>query len=218
VLLVVDASSSLAFGSGARTKAEVAAELCTLLAALAVRSQDRVGLVLATDRVERYVPPGKGPRHLYRVIRELVSHPRSGTGTDLGAALDFARRVAPRHSTVFLVSDFVLPEDTASLERALARTSLRHDLIAISVADPREADLPPVGLLTVEDPETGRTAVVDTDDPAFRQAHRERVAERRAAVLRLLTRHGVDHVPLSTAASTVDPLLRFFQDRARRLR
>jgi len=218
VLLVVDASASLGFGSGERTKGEVATELATLLAALAVRSQDRVGLVLATDRVERYVPPGKGPRHLYRVIRELVTHRRAGTGTDLGAALDFARRVAPRHSTVFLVSDFVLPEDTHALERSLAHAALRHDLIAISVDDPREADLPAVGLLAVEDPESGRTTVVDTGDPAFRAAHRERVAERRAALLRLFARHGVDHVPLSTAASTVDPMLRFFQGRARRLR
>jgi uncharacterized protein (DUF58 family) len=218
ILLVVDASASLAFGSAPRTKEAIATELSTLLAALAVRNSDRVGLVLATDRVERYVPPGKGSRHLYRVIRELVSHPPEGTGTDLAAALDFARRVAPRHSTIFVVSDFVLPEDAPGLERAVARLALRHDLIAISVADPREEAIPAVGLLTAQDPETGRTVVVDTGDPAFTEAYRAQAAARREAVLRLFKRHGIDHVPLSTAVSYVEPLMRFFRTRARRLR
>jgi uncharacterized protein (DUF58 family) len=218
VLLVVDASASLAFGSGARTKGQVAGELCSLLAALAVRSGDRVGLVRASDRVERYLPPGKGPKHLYRVIRELLAPPRPGSGTDLVAAVDFARRVAPRHSTVFVVSDFLLPPGAPGLERALARAALRHDVIALPVGDPREDDLPAVGLLTAEDPETGRTVVVDTADPAFRAAHRERARAEREALLALLRRHGIDHVPLSTGASYVEPLLRFFRTRARRLR
>lgn len=218
VLLLVDASRSLAFGSRSRTKAGVVSELCSLLAFLAVGNHDRVGLVLATDRVECFVPPGKGKRHLYRVIRELLNHEPEGRGTDLAAALTFASRMAPRHSTLFVVSDFFAPRGGAELERAVANAALRHDTIAISVSDPAEEELPPVGLLEVEDPETGAAVLVDTLDPSVRRAYAERAAAGRTALLRLFSRHGIDHVPLSTAVSYMDALLRFFHQRARRLR
>lgn len=221
VVVLVDLSASLGFGSGAKSKADVAAEVCAVLAAVAVRSQDRVGLVLATDQVEAYVPPGKGQRHLYRVLRTLLTTRPAGKGTDLAAALDFTLEVTPRHGTLFLVSDLVVPADPArerALERALGRAALRHDVIAVSVADPLEADLPAVGLLTAADPETGETVLVDTDDPAFRAAYRARAEAERAATFKMLARHGVDHVPLGAEGDWMTPLLRFFETRARRLR
>ncbi len=217
VLVVVDLSASLAFGTGPQRKAEVAAEVCAVLAAVAVRNHDRVGLLLATDRVEAYLPPGKGQRHLYRVIRTLLSARPEGRGTDLPGALDFALRVAPRHGTLFIVSDLLVPAGPA-LDGALARAATRHDVIAVSVADPAEDGLPDVGLLTAVDPETGGTVVVDTSDPDFRERFRARAEGERAAVMKLLSRHGVDHVPLATDGAYVEPLLRFFEARARRLR
>ncbi|MBI5136833.1 MAG: DUF58 domain-containing protein [Nitrospirae bacterium] len=216
VVLAVDLSGSLAFGSGDRAKGELVAELATVLAFLAIRNHDRVGLLLFTDRVERFIPPGKGRKHLYRVIRELSTCEPQGRGTDLGAALDFATRMVARHGTVFVVSDFLV--DAAGLAGPLARLALRHDAIAVTVSDPREVELPAVGLLAVRDPETGAGAVVDTLDPAVRAAFAERAAGQRQEIERLLVRHGVDRVPLSTAVDYMAPLMKFFHMRARRLR
>ncbi len=217
VLLVVDVSGSLLFGSGAKRKEQIVTELCTLIAFLAVGNGDRVGLVLVSDRVEQYIPPGKGKKHLYQITRALFTHEPQSRGTDLAAGLQFLGRVAPRHSTVFVVSDFLL-EVTDELEKALARTALRHDAIAVSVADPREADIPPVGLLTLCDPEDGRTVLVDSLDPAVRRDFKQRVSQQREAVTRLLNRYGIDRVPLSTAVSYMAPLMKFFRARSRRLR
>ncbi|MFQ5509634.1 MAG: DUF58 domain-containing protein [Leptospirillia bacterium] len=218
VVLVVDVSASLDFGSGERTKRALTTELCTLLAFLALGNQDRVGLVLASDRVERYIQPGKGRKHLYRVIRELFYHEPEGRGTDLAAAVEFGARIAPRHSTLFVVSDFLLPGGARSLESAVSKAALRHDAIAVSIGDPREDALPPVGLLEAEDPETGETVVVDTLDRRFREQFESSAREAREAYERMFARYGVDHVPIRTGVSYMEPLMRFFRARARRLR
>jgi uncharacterized protein (DUF58 family) len=185
-----------------------------------VGNHDRVGLVLAADKVAGFVPPGKGRRHLYRVIRELLqASAPEGAGTDLAGALDFARRVVPRHSTVFLVSDFLLPPGTETdFSQALGRAARHHDTIAVSVEDPVEAALPDVGLIDVVDPESGALTVIDASDPIVRAAYAQVRDERLRSVRRTFTRHGVDHVPLSTATSYMDEVLRFFHKRTRRLR
>ncbi len=217
VLLVVDVSGSLSFGSGSKRKEQIVTELCTLIAFLAVGNGDRVGLLLVSDRVEHYIPPGKGKKHLYQITRELFTHQPRSTGTDLAAGLQFLARVAPGHSPAFVVSDFLL-EVTEALEKALARTALRHDAIAVSVTDPREEQLPPVGLLALRDPEDGHPTVVDTLDPALRQDFKRQMAGQRESVNRLLKRYGIDRVPLSTTVSYMAPLMKFFRTRSRRLR
>ncbi|MDH5527127.1 MAG: DUF58 domain-containing protein [Nitrospirota bacterium] len=220
VLPVVDVSASLGFGTQNSSKLAVATELSALLAFLAVGNHDRVGLVLAADKVAGFVPPGKGRRHLYRVIRELLQATApEGAGTDLAGALDFARRVVPRHSTLFVVSDFLLPPGgETAFAQALGRAARHHDTIAVSVEDPVEAALPDVGLIDVVDPETGMRTVIDAGDPAVRAAYSAEREERLKTVRRAFTRFGVDYVPLSTATSYMEEVLRFFHTRTRRLR
>jgi uncharacterized protein (DUF58 family) len=147
VMLLVDASASSRFGTRDRFKSELAAELCAVLAFSAIRNKDRVGLVIFTDRIEKFVPPGKGSRHVLRVIREVLYFRPQGRGTDISLALDYLNRVIRRRSVVFLVSDFL----AAGFERALRVSARRHDLVALLVRDPREEELPPAGLVRLED-------------------------------------------------------------------
>ncbi|HYW68387.1 MAG TPA: DUF58 domain-containing protein, partial [bacterium] len=157
IMFVVDASGSGAFGSVSRFKAELAAELCAVLAFSATRNNDRVGLVMFSDRIEKVVPPQKGRRHVLRVVRELLYSTPEGTGTDIPMALDYLANVVRRHAVVFLVSDF----QTSGYDRALAVANRRYDLIAVDVSDPREQELPRVGLVELEDAETGERISVD---------------------------------------------------------
>lgn len=211
VIFLVDHSSSGLFGSRVRTKAELAAEVCAVLALSAVRNNDRVGAVLFTDRVERFVPPKKGKKHVLRVIRELLSFEPRGSGTDLAAALEFLNRVLTRRAVVFIVSDFL----TAGHERVLKATARRHDTIAIQLLDPRERELPEVGLLAMRDPENGDWQWVDTSSRFVRERFGHRVEEFDAALLGFLRREGVDLVRLETGRPYVEPLLGFFRMRER---
>ena len=212
VVLVVDASASGAFGSGARMKGEVAVEISALLAFSAIRNNDRVGLLIFTDEVEVFVPPKKGRRHVLRVIRELLYFQPRGKGTSIRGALDYLARVLHRRSVVFLISDFL----DAGYERSLQLISGRHDLIAITVGDPRERELPDVGFIDLYDAETGESALVDTRHREVRRlfaARRQRDEERRRLLLR---RTGVDVVEIDTSRSYIEPLVGFFRARARR--
>ncbi|MBD3367728.1 MAG: DUF58 domain-containing protein [Candidatus Eisenbacteria bacterium] len=212
IMFLVDASASGAFGSVNRLKRELAAELCALLAFSATRNNDRVGLVIFSDRIEKVVPPEKGRRHVLRVIRELLYHRPEGRGTDISAALDYLTSVVRRHAVVFLVSDF-LDEDC---EQRLAVANRRFDLIAVEVTDPREHELPNVGLVEMEDPETGERAVVDTSSAGVRERFREAADARREELMRALRKLGIDTIPLSTDRPYVEPIERFFRMRARR--
>ena len=212
VFLVVDVSASEGFSTAPQTKAELAAEIGALLALAAVRNNDRVGLIAFTDQVERFLPPRKGSQHVLRLIRELLYLRPRHRGTDIAAALGFLSRVARRRSVAFLMSDFL----AGGYEAALRVAARRHDVIAVSLSDPRETDLPDAGLLELEDPETGRRVVVDSGDAGVRQryaeAGRHRFEERR----RLLSAVGVDEVPILTDRPYVQSLIAFFQARARR--
>lgn len=211
VMLVVDASASGAFGTRRQMKGELAAELCALLAFSAIKNNDRVGLLIFTDRVEKFVPPKKGRSHVLRVIRELLYFEPQGTGTDIAGALDYLNRVCRRRAVVFVISDFMGKD----WERPLQVANRRHDMVAVTVADPRERELPDVGLIELEDAETGEIVVVDTGDPALRREFARvarDAAERRDRLFKL---RNVDFVAVDTASSYVDPLVRLFRRRAK---
>jgi uncharacterized protein (DUF58 family) len=214
VMLLVDASASGDFGTAGSTKREVAAEVCALLAFSAIRNNDRVGLLVFTDREERYVPPRKGRNHVLRVIREVLTFQPVGRRTDLTLALESLARGIRRRSVAFVVSDFL----DSGFEQALRLANRKHDLIAISLSDPREEELPAVGILELEDAETGRTLLVDTWDRRVRARYSEVARERIEGRRRLFRRNKVDSVELATGHPYDVPLVRFFRERARRLR
>jgi uncharacterized protein (DUF58 family) len=192
----------------------VAVEACALLAMAALRSHDRVGAVLFTDRVELLVPPSRGRRHVLRVLRELLAFEPAHPGTDLAAALGYVIRVFRRRAVLFVVSDFL----AAGWERALEAAARRHEVVALLVADPRERDLPDAGLVALRDPETGAARVVDTSDPAVRRAFHDEAVAAEARLARMLARHGADLIRLETGRPTVTPLLAFFRARGRAVR
>ncbi len=215
VLLAVDLSGSLSFGTSAQFKRELVAEVAATLAFSAIRSNDKAGLLLFTDRIERFVPPRKGPRHVLRIIREILSMRPAGRGTDLAGALDEVRRVQKRKAVVFVLSDFL----GENFERSLRLASARHDLIPIRVSDRREEELPDVGFVELEDLETGRRLWVDTSSRAVRNRFHELAAERSEASRRAFRRMRVQPIELSTGHDFVEPLASYFRRReARRAR
>jgi uncharacterized protein (DUF58 family) len=214
VMLAVDLSGSERFGTAQRFKSELAVELSAVLALAAVRNNDRVGLVLFTDRVEHVVRPRKGRRHALRLLRDLLVTEPIGQGTSVGAAADYMGRLLSHKAIVFIVSDF----DDPALERPLKRLAMRHDVVAVTVEDPGEMTLPDVGLARFVDPETGAQVDVDTSDPRVRQRFDEQVAAEREARQRLLRRLAIDEVPVRTDAGYLEPLLKFFRARETRAR
>lgn len=212
VMLLVDASASTRFGSVRQFKQELAAELAALFAFSAISNNDKVGLVIFSDRIELALPPRKGNRHVLRVIREILNHVPQGHGTDIPLALDHLNRVTPRRCVTFLLSDFLAPE----LRRPLRVANRRHDLIAVVLEDPRERELPAMGLIALEDPESGETVVVDTSDARVRaefQRQRQAACAERDRFLRTLD---IDAINVSTDRPYTQALLRFFREREKR--
>ena len=212
VMLLVDVSASGDFGTRQRMKAEVAVEICALLAFSAIKNNDKVGLIIFSDHVEKFVPPRKGRRHVLRVLRELLYHRPVGRGTDIAGALEYLTHVQRKRAVTFLVSDF----RDEGFDRALAVAGRRHDLVAVRLGDPREQELPALGLLELEDPESGERVIVNTSSKAFRSAFRSVNTARRAALDRMLRRSKVDVIDIATGEPWVKPLMRFFQGRMRR--
>jgi uncharacterized protein (DUF58 family) len=215
VLLLVDMSASGRFGSREQEKRELAAELAAILAFSAIKNNDRVGLIIFTDEVERYVPPKKGKKHVLRVISEILSFEPRSPRTNLGVGLEFLGRIARRRAVTFLVSDFLAPP--AQYERALRIAARRHDLIPVTVTDPLEEALPSVGLVELEDPETGELVVFDTSGPEGRAFAAESRAIR-AAREALFKKLDLDAISVSTDRPYLPALTSFFEARARRLR
>jgi uncharacterized protein (DUF58 family) len=211
-MLLVDVSASGNFGTRQRMKAEVGVEICALLAFSAIKNNDKVGLIIFSDHVEKYVPPRKGRRHVLRVLRELLYHEPVGRGTDISAALEYLSHVQRKRAVTFLVSDF----RAQGFEKSLAVAGRRHDLVAVRLSDPREEEIPPLGLVELEDPESGERVVVNTSKPAFRVAFKGVNASRRASLDRTLRRSRVDVIDIRTGEPWVKPLMRFFQGRMRR--
>ncbi len=212
VMLLVDASASGAFGSVRQMKGEVGVEISALLAFAAIKNNDRVGLLIFTDVVEVFVPPKKGRKHVLRVIRELLYFQPQGKRTSITNALDYLEKVLHRRSVVFLISDFI----DEHYERSLQLMRRRHDLVAVSLFDPRERALPDVGFINLQDAETGEQFLVDSgrqEVRAYFARQQEQEDERRRA---LFLRNGVDEVSIDITKSYVDPLVRLFHARVRR--
>ncbi len=213
VMLVVDISRSLDFGTASQLKRELVAEVCATLAFSAIRNNDKIGLICFSDRVEKYVPPKKGTSHVLRVVRELLAIEARGRGTDLGAALEYLNHVVTRRAVVFVVSDF----QASGYEAPMRIARRRHDLIPITITDRREIELPNVRFVELEDGETMERIVVDTASPAFREEYRRRAQNVIAARTRELRRMNIDSIDLHTGQSFVEPLQRFFHMRETRL-
>ncbi len=214
VVLLVDVSSSGEFGTHAQMKGEIAAEICALLAFSAIKNNDKVGLVIFSDDVEQFVPPKKGKAHVLRVVREILYHKPKGKKTNISAALEFLSRVTKRRSVVFLVSDFI----SSGYEKALQIANKRHDIVAITVTDPREIELPNVGFIELEDAETGETFLIDTSDVDVRDDFVSRTNESIEIRDKLFRNLNVDHIDIKTSESYIEPLIRFFRMRAKRFR
>ncbi|MGI5817016.1 MAG: DUF58 domain-containing protein [Armatimonadota bacterium] len=214
VLLAVDVSGSVEFGSVDRRKQDVAAEVAGLLAFSAIRNNDKVGLLMFADEVEMFIPPEKGRRQGLRVIREMLHHRPRTRGTSIGGALEFVSRVLNRRAIVFLISDF---HDEGYL-RPMSVAARRHDLVGVRLIDPRERDIPPAGLVEMVDAEDGAHVLVDTSSAQYRRHLLGVMAARRAEQRREMIRRGVDVIDIPTDGSAIDPLARFFELRRRRLR
>ena len=209
VMFMVDLSASGMFGTGTQTKSELAAELCALLSFSAVKSNDKVGLIMFTDHIERFIPPAKGVSHALRIIREVMGYRPEGRTTDIPGALDYLGKVIRKRCVVFMVSDFQ-GEEFAKSMRVLAQ---RHDLIAVSVADRRELELPDVGLLELEDSETGELVMVDTSSLAIRGNYSKLGAEEHSHLKTIFRSMGVDLLELMTGEDYARKLVQFFRHR-----
>lgn len=244
VMLLVDVSASQEFGSGRRSKLEAAVELSALLALSAVENGDKVGLLAFHRGADLYIPPRKGGKHALRIVREVLARgtgsldgpgarmgliPRvlrrvwkkfqdarqdTRRGTSIAAALEMCRQVLPRRAVIFLISDFL---DEGYIE-VLRHANRKHDVVAALITDPREAEMPPAGLVTLEDAESGRTRLVDTRSESFRADLAARAKQRREVLQNELRATGMDLVVLDASGSMVDPLLQYFRERERRLR
>ncbi len=216
VMLLVDASASGQFGTANRFKREIAAELAAVLAFSAISNNDKVGVLIFTDRIELFISPRKGRRHVLRLIRDVLAFEPIGHRTDLKLGLDTINHLLKRRSIVFLISDFLIPPESYS--SALQICNRRHDCIAITLSDQRELEWPNVGLIALEDAETGQMQWVDTGSRRWRQAFASQVNELKLARERVFRKAQVDRIDVTTDAEYVTPLTTFFEKRAKRLR
>ncbi|MEM7031007.1 MAG: DUF58 domain-containing protein [Chloroflexota bacterium] len=215
VMLLVDASGSGDFGSVTWFKREMAAELSAVLSFAATTNNDKVGLLIFTDQVELFIPPRKGRRHVLRIIRELLAFEPKQRGTDIKLALDTVNRVLKRRGIVFLVSDFLADPD--AYRQTLFVTSRRHDVIAVDLHDPLETKIENVGLLAMEDAETGQLMMVDTNSRAWQQAFQAKITDREERKTQAFIRNGIDRINVTTENDYVSALALFFQRRSRRM-
>jgi len=214
VMLVVDASSSGSFGSISKSKNEVAAEIAALLAYSAIRSNDRVGLIVFTDRIEKFIPPKKGRSHVMRVIREILflEEPEHGK-TDISVALEYLQKICTRRSVVFLISDFLCE----NYEQAMTLVSNKHDLIPVSISDPREKELPNIGFIDLLDAETGERILIDSSDAKVRRTYKALGLRRQEELRKLFRQMNADSIEIETEKSYVDALVKFFKLREKRM-
>ncbi len=213
VFFLVDVSASGLFGSHERMKGEIAAEICAVLAFSAIQNNDRVGLLTFSDDVEKYITPKKGSKHVLRVVRELLFAQPRGKGTNITLAVNTLNKVLKKRSIVFLVSDFLTPD----LRRSLMMANRRHDLIAVHLADEREETLPPAGIVELHDPETGKTIAVDTSSRKMRDRFAHANRRRLLGLEKLFRSLAVDNITIRTDEDYLDPIVRFFRMRAKRL-
>ncbi len=217
VMFLVDVSGSQTYGSVQRSKAELAAEVSSLLALTAIRNQDKIGLILFSDKIVKYIPPRKGRQSVMRLVREVLAAEDDATGgTDIAGALRFLNGVQKRRAVVFLVSDFLTPATAAGMdyEKLLRVVARRHDVVCIPVDDPAESELPNVGLAELEDPETGELVLVDTSDKSVRAQFTATARAEREHRDRFFARSGIDTVPVSTDRPYIQAIRALFKRRA----
>ncbi len=212
MLIVFDASGSFDFGTATRLKRELAAEVGAVLAFAAIRNNDKVGLLIFTDEIETFVPPRKGRKHVLRIIREILHFKPRSRGTNISFALEHAMRVVKRHSVMFCISDF----RDSGYESALTVANRKHDVVAVTVTDPKEMEIPPLGLIEVEDGETGERVILDLSRKRFAEMFSDAAYDVRARRKAVFSRAKVDEIGLRTDEDYVEPLIRFFQERQRR--
>jgi uncharacterized protein (DUF58 family) len=213
VMLLLDASMSCRFGSAKQLKNQLAAELCSVLAFSALQNSDKVGLLIFTDKIEKFVPARKGLRHTLRVIREALYYKPEGRGTDIALALEYLSRLTRRKAVTFIISDFF----SAGFKNRLSIANKRHDIIAVTITDPREIELPDVGMINLEDAETGQKLMVDTAGANFRKDYMRRALERIAQRRKLFRSINVDSIDVQTDRPYVQELIKFFKKRERKI-
>jgi uncharacterized protein (DUF58 family) len=214
VMILLDASLSCRFGSRQQLKSEVAAEICSVLAFSAIYNNDKVGLIIFTDKVEKTIPPKKGTNHVLRVVREALIFKSAESGTDISKGLSYLDKIANHRVVCFIISDFLAQE----YEKSMSILNQRHDLITIRIIDPREIELPNAGVVVLNDAETGQQAVVDTSSHAIRERYRQNSLERLARQKDFFASIGVDNIDVYTDIPYIDSLIKFFRLREARLR
>ena len=221
MMIIIDVSASLNFGSNNQTKRELAAEVASVMAFSALRNNDKVGLILCTNEVEHYLPPASGRRHVLRLIREILFFEPKGKGTDLVAAIDFANQVQPRKSLMLLMSDMTFSDSQEQalelLKPKISTTSMRHDLVALAINDTREGELPNIGTIRIEDAENGDIVSLNTGSKKVREAFKAKTDTLRDNVRRLFAKQGIDLLELNTGESYQPILKQFFSNRERRV-
>jgi uncharacterized protein (DUF58 family) len=213
VMILLDASASSYFGTSKRLKSELAAEISAVLAFAAVKHNDRVGLIIFTDRIEKFIPPRKGQQHVLRVIREALYFKPKGKGTNIEDALKYLDSVTTRRAVTFIVSDFF----DKDFKKPLSVANKRHDCVAITITDPREMELPKSGIIELSDAETGVSFQIDTSSAKVRRAYLEKSARKIEDRARMFGSIGVDHIDIRTDRPYIDELVKFFKMRKRRI-
>ncbi len=218
VMLLVDLSASGRFGTRENTKQEIAAETAAILAFNAIRNNDKVGAILFTDEVERYIPPQKGSGHVWRVIKEIFAHRPRRSGTDISEAVGFLGRVCRKRSVAFVISDFILPPGRDVVDRQMRSTARTHELIPVLISDPGDFNLPPGGLITVRDLESGHLVQLDAFHPKTRRAFEQRQAQAYESIRQAFKTADMDCIEIDTATDASDALTRYFRYRERKKR
>lgn len=209
VMLVVDVSKSSFFGTVNQFKSEIITEISAVISFSAIQNNDKVGVIFFSDKVEKYIPPKKGKQHILRIIRELINFTPSGTGTEIGIALDFMNNVIKKRCTCFILSDFM----ASGYEHSLRIAKKRHDIIGIHIYDRREKSLPNVGLIKAEDAETGKIIYLDTASSSFRKKYEDRFENNQTYFTTTFRKAGADVVDIQTDESYVNALMKFFKQR-----
>ncbi len=213
LMLLLDMSGSSYFGTVSKLKRHLSTEICSLLALSAIKNNDKVGLIIFTDRIEKFVPPAKGLSHVLRIIRETLCYKPAGKGTDIPAVLEYLSRVINRSSVAFVISDFY----AKGYEKSLSIANRRHDVIAISITDPRETALPDIGIINLEDAETERNFMLDTSSPSVRSAYRSNALQTFEKRQKIFRSTNIDHVDIRTDMPYAIELYKFFRMRERRI-
>lgn len=214
LMLVVDVSSSQFFGTGGKFKSQAAAELAAVLAFLAIKNNDKVGLIVFSDHVEKFIPPKKGRAHVWRIIREILGYKARGEGTDIKGALEYLSKVQKTRSMCFLISDFI----AEGYEQVLSVVSNRHELVCVKISDKREETLPNAGVVEVVNPETGEVLLLDTSDKDVQEAYRVNAEVKEKELEGMLNKKGAGYFSIMANDSVVMPLMKFMKKRERRLR